>query len=322
MSDDDQCLFVVNPGSDTVSSFKIYHDNLELVGEYYTDGTFPISVTHYDRFVYVLNAGDEGSISGYRVNTNNCRLRPMDRSTRSLNIVDGENPPNFLVAPSQISFTPDGKSLIVVIKGVEDGFIYNFPLRNNGRTRNAITTISEGFTPFGFDFDANGNLLLTEAFGLAPEAPAVGGPTPNAGAVSSYSIEPFVRSNGNNSGGDLETITESLGNGQTATCWLKYSGICAFSTSTPANTISTYKILPNGELKLLDGAAFTLDNPSDLSIVDGKFMYVRSTSAEDEEAALYVFKIDTKKCTMDLVEVESIESLASIEDTVFGPPIL
>ena len=132
VSDDDKCLFVVNPGSDTVSSFKIYHEKLEFVGEYYTDGSFPISVTHYDRFVYVLNAGDEGSISGYRVNTNNCRLRPMDRSTRSLNIVDGESPPNFLVAPSQISFTPDGKSLIVVIKGAD--IPGNFPnLQGDGK---------------------------------------------------------------------------------------------------------------------------------------------------------------------------------------------
>ena len=162
-----------------------------------------ISGTENADLVYVLNAGGEGSITGF-VKQHGCFLTPIEGSTVSLNITDGQNPPFFLVAPAQIGFTPDGSHLVVLIKGRTEGSILLYPVDyTTGLLGEPTQTRSAGFTPFAFEFDGRGNLLVAEAFGTATRIPAVQGPTLNAGSVSSYEIDSAT--------GELTNITASEG---------------------------------------------------------------------------------------------------------------
>jgi DNA-binding beta-propeller fold protein YncE len=107
-------LYAVNAGSDTVSVFAAFGDRLALRQVVSSGGTFPVSVTVYGNYVYVLNALDGGSVYGYRVSDG--RLSPIPGSLRGL----GLNPaatPQFTNTPGQVAFTPDGSALLVPHQG-------------------------------------------------------------------------------------------------------------------------------------------------------------------------------------------------------------
>src|SRR5207237_10010764 len=85
----------------------------------------------------------------------------------------GLNPPSFPRSPAQVRFTPNGKQLIVTVKGTNT--IYVFPVGANERAGNP--TIRQAPGPalpsfFGFTFDKHENLLVTEIFGSLPTIPA------------------------------------------------------------------------------------------------------------------------------------------------------
>jgi 6-phosphogluconolactonase (cycloisomerase 2 family) len=99
LSTDNRWLFVTNAGSDTVSVFKIEADGLNLMDVAPTgDGSqghrFPNSVTQHGDLVYVLNAADQGSITGFRLNDQGV-LTPLAGSTRT---IDG-NQDRFAASP-------------------------------------------------------------------------------------------------------------------------------------------------------------------------------------------------------------------------------
>src|SRR6266851_10183478 len=57
LSDNEQLLFVVNPGSDDLSVFAVRREGLRLLDRLDSGGREPISVTVHGHLVYVLNAG-------------------------------------------------------------------------------------------------------------------------------------------------------------------------------------------------------------------------------------------------------------------------
>ena len=61
----DKLLFAVNPGSDSLSVFSVAGDALRLRQVLPSGGSFPVSVTESEGYVYVLNAGQGGSIRGF-----------------------------------------------------------------------------------------------------------------------------------------------------------------------------------------------------------------------------------------------------------------
>ena len=63
-------LYAVNAGSDSLSVFSVEGTNLALQEVLPTNGDFPSSVTVHGNLVYVLNAGGEGSVQGFRVTGN------------------------------------------------------------------------------------------------------------------------------------------------------------------------------------------------------------------------------------------------------------
>jgi 6-phosphogluconolactonase len=119
---------------------------------------------------------------------------------------------------------------------------------------------SAGETPFGFAFDKRGRLIVSEAFGGAPDA----------SVLSSYSLA---------AEGTITPITPNVATTETAACWVvvtKY-GHFTYTTNTGSNSISGYRIANDGGLTLLDAdgvTAATGAGPLDLALTPGsRFLY-------------------------------------------------
>jgi 6-phosphogluconolactonase (cycloisomerase 2 family) len=243
-------LYAVNAGSDTVSSFLVGHDGLSLVDVVDSGGTTPTSVTVHGDLVYVLNAGGAGGISGFT--TNHGDLTPIAGSTRPLS--------SAAAGPGQVSFTPDGGELLVTEKATQ--LIDVFPVAADGTTGPATVVSSAGVTPFGFGFDNKSHVIVSEAFGGAP----------NGSAVSSYSLD----------GVDLGVVSASVPTTETAACWIAVTGNGKFAYAGNAGTASVtgYRVAPDGSLSILDADGKTgsaAAGITDLAMsVDSHFLYART----------------------------------------------
>jgi 6-phosphogluconolactonase len=243
-------LFVVNAGSDTVSVFDVRSYGLALVDVAPSGGAQPISATSHGDLVYVLNAGGDGNISGFELSPQG-KLSPLAGSTKPLG--------DAAAGPAQISFSPDGQTLVVTEKAANN--IVTYLVGDDGLPSDPMTTPSAGMTPFGFSFSARGRLLVSEAAGGAA----------GASTVSSYKIR---------FDGSLETVTSSLSTNQSAACWLVATkdGRYAYITNTGSDTVSGLSVARDGALSLLDPdgvTAGTESTPIDAALSrDGRYLYV------------------------------------------------
>ena len=80
LGEDDDILLAVNPGSNSISSFKVTNSGLSLKSTVSSGGMRPVSITQSDDIVYVLNAGGSGNISGFKIDDD--ELIPIPNSTR------------------------------------------------------------------------------------------------------------------------------------------------------------------------------------------------------------------------------------------------
>ncbi|HKI81009.1 MAG TPA: hypothetical protein VKA04_05135, partial [Pseudodesulfovibrio sp.] len=162
LTDNGRILLVVNPGSDDVSSFRVTPGGLELADRASSGGDLPISLTVRKGLVYVLNGGTPNSISALWLG-NDGSLRSIPGSSRPLS---GAN-----VAPAQIGFSPDGNVLALAEKATNQ--ITTYTVDSGGLASGPTSFASAAATPFGFAFDRNGNLIVSEAVGGAPDASSV-----------------------------------------------------------------------------------------------------------------------------------------------------
>ena len=94
-------LYAVNAGSNTITSFRVRPNGLERVDVVDSGGVMPTSIAVDGDLVYVLNAGGDGSITGFSADDGD--LAPLAGSTRPLS--------GAATAPAQVSFTPDGDAV-------------------------------------------------------------------------------------------------------------------------------------------------------------------------------------------------------------------
>ena len=282
LSQDRRFLFVTNAGSNNVSVFRVNQNGLTLTDlEPTGDGSpghrFPNSVTQNGSLVYVLNSADGGSITGFRL-SNQGTLSPIAGSTRALAANQDRFAPDALKNPTQVSFTPGGRQIVVTIKDgppagalpgpgndpTGPGRVLVFSVGRDGLPSTTFTqTNLDNRGPFGFSFDQRGN-LLTSLF--------VGGPNGTAAAGS-------FRINGN---GSLTGVTPVVPNTQLDTCWLENNGRYAYGSNYGSGTISSYRIGNDGSLTLLQAIAGTTEHPGneqgttplDLGVSpNGQFLY-------------------------------------------------
>jgi 6-phosphogluconolactonase (cycloisomerase 2 family) len=251
-------LIGVNAGSDTVTSFRVHGDRLQLRSVVASGGQFPNSVAVHGRLVYVLNAGGAGIVQGFRIHGS--RLVPIPGSARSLGLANGD-PPNFLTAPGQVGFTPGGGKLIVTTKA-SGSTIDVFDVENDG-TLSAAPVVNPSATPvpFAFTFGPLGRLVAGEA---------------GASSVTTYAIQP---------NGTLAD-PKSQSDGQAALCWILGVRGFDFVSNTGSNNVSSFRIDATGQPVLVSPVAASTDpGPIDLA-ASGDFLYVQTgtTGTIDEFA--------------------------------------
>ncbi len=255
-------LYATNAGSDTLTVFRVRPDRLERV-EVQAVGDHPTSVTVSDGIVYVMNSGGfmcSGSdplalapnITGYRVSAGG-QLDPIPGSRRFLSggVLSGCN---------QVSFTPDGNTLIVTQQQID--LIDTFAVRADGTLDGPHRQTTTGNGPFGFAFThgQDTKLVTTENFGAVPLL----------GGVASYDIA---------GDGTLAAVGPTERNGQSDTCWIVITNDdqLAFTTSFGAGaSISSYRVGADGDVTLLNARAANLGvaGAADLALsADSRYLY-------------------------------------------------
>jgi 6-phosphogluconolactonase (cycloisomerase 2 family) len=245
-------LFAVNAGSNQISVLEITPSGLDLVDVVDSGGIRPISLTVHDDLLYVLNEGGTPNITGFTIGDDGT-LTPLAGSTQPL--IGGT-----AADPAQINFNPDGTLLVVTEKA--DNRIDTYTIDDNGLPSAPIDNASNGMTPFGLAFNNPGFLVVSEAFGGAP----------NQSAASSYSA---------GDDGVLSVVSGSVANSQTASCWvvITNNGHTAFVSNTGSGTISSYDLTSNdGTLTLINSVAGDTganSAPIDIALnVSSHFLYV------------------------------------------------
>ncbi len=248
LSPDGRFLFTVDAGSNDIASFAVRPHGLSLVGRTSSGGLVPLSLATHDHLLYVLNAGDPGSISGFRIG-NDGSLSPIDDSTRFLSNDGAGTAPG----PAEVQFDPAGSTLVVTEKATN--LIDTYRLGRDGRPGSRQTFASSGTTPYGFAFDPHGTLVVSEA---------------GTGSASSYAVS---------DSGALTVISGSVPDGQAAPCWLVIGGSrgYAYTTNAGSGTISSFTIGHDGSLSLLNataGATGMGSHPLDMAFSgNGRFLY-------------------------------------------------
>jgi 6-phosphogluconolactonase (cycloisomerase 2 family) len=243
LTDDGRQLLAVNAGSNSISLFAVRPDGLELKALASSGGIRPISLAVHGSVLYVVNAGGAGNVSGLILGRGS--LTPLAASTQPLGAGSA--------GPAQVQFSPDGASLVVTEKASSTIDVY--PVGLDGRAGAPVTSASSGGTPFGFDFDTRGHLLVSNA----------------SGSASSYSVAP----------GGVSVISGAVATHQGAPCWLVAgkNGRYAYTANAAAGTISGFSVARDGSLALLDPSGATgilgpTSHPLDEAISNnGQFLY-------------------------------------------------
>ena len=246
-----QFLFAVNAGSNQISVLRVGRNELTMVDLVDSGGIRPISLALHEDLLYVLNEGGTPNITGFTVNDDGT-LTPVPDSTQPL--IGGTS-----ADPAEVSFNADGTLLVVTEKA--GNRINTYMIDENGLPSAPIDNPSNGMTPFGFAFNDSGTLVVSEAFGGAP----------NQSAVSSYSAP---------ESGILSVVSGSIPNFQTASCWVvtTSNGKSAFVSNTGSGTISSYGIGEDGTLTLANAVAGDTgpgSAPIDMAVNNSsRFLYV------------------------------------------------
>jgi 6-phosphogluconolactonase len=255
LSDDGRRLLVANAGSDQLSLFTVDEKGLRLADVAPSGGSVPTSVAVHGELVYALNNGAEPNISGFSIAQGS--LTPLEGSTRPLSSGDAD--------PAQISFSPDGRTLVVTERGTNS--ISSYAIDERGYADGPATIPSSGATPYGFDF-ADGAVIVTEAFG---------GATGEA-AASSYALS---------RPGRLAPVSASVGDTRSEVCWAATTGDGRFVyvTNFGDGTISSYRVGEGGSLELHEAVAastrFGEPGVRDEAISrDGRYLYAIDADAQ------------------------------------------
>src|SRR4051794_30965118 len=255
LSADGRWLLVVDAGSDELSLFAVEPGGLRLSDRVGSGGRRPTSVAVRDGLVYVLNNGTP-NVSGFTLVDG--KLVALDDSTRPLSSDDAD--------PAQVSFNLDGRALVVTERGTDS--ISSYSTDERGRAHGPATVKSSGQTPYGFDFTPNGSLIVTEAFGGA-----IG-----AAAASSYDVS---------GAGELTAVSASVGDSRSEVCWAAVTrdGRFAYVTNFGDGTISSYRIMADGRLRLHDPVVAATRHGEkgirDEAISgDGRFLYAIDADAQ------------------------------------------
>lgn len=237
---------VVNAGSNDVSSFAVDGSTLTLVDRAASGGIRPVSVAVSDGVVYALNL--ISNTIGVLSLGNDGSLTALPARTKAL--AAGAN------GAAEVRVSPNGQ-LLVVSERVSNR-LETLQVGGDGSLGDPVITPSAGTTPFGFDFTARGQVIVSEA---------------GSGSASSYDAEAT---------GALSVVSAAEATLQSAPCWLivNNGGRFAYTANAGSATITGFAIDANGTLTRLtqtgeSGDLGTGAQPLDLDMTrNGQFLYV------------------------------------------------
>ena len=222
-------LFVVNAGSNSVSTFALGPHGIVPTSTVDSGGLMPTSVAERDGLVYVLNAGGSGNVAGFR--NRQGTLEPLDDGVRPLSAAGG-------TAPAQVGFNREGDVLVVTERNTN--LLTSFPVGPQGRLGAPVSTPSGNATPFGFAFARRDTLVVSEAAGGAALA----------STVSSYRF-------GERAPARPIGVSLAVPTGQTAACWVAVTpdGRYAYASNAGSNSVSSFFVAGTGALTRLQSVA-------------------------------------------------------------------
>lgn len=249
LSGDARRLYVVNAGSNSITTFAVAGADLVSLGTVPSAGTRPVSLAVSGRRLFALNA-TSNSIAEFALDQNGV---PASSPVATADLATPAS------GAATIGVSPGGRHVVVTER--DANAIDVFTVAPDGALSAPVTTQSSGNVPFGFGFTPRGQLVVSEV-----------GAAGSNGSTSSYS---FL------SDGSLNVISPSLSTQQRATCWLVVStnGRFAFTINSASASISTYAVGADGSLRILDadgrtGVATVNSAPIDAGLsVDGRFLF-------------------------------------------------
>jgi 6-phosphogluconolactonase (cycloisomerase 2 family) len=162
-----------------------------------------------------------------------------------------------------VSFTPDGRQLIVTEKGTR--LLDIFFVLANGNIQGPFAQTSLGKTPFGFAFGPGNSVIISEAQGGFP----------SQSTTSSYHFPANPR---------LQPVSRTVHDNGTAACWVVVTGDVAWVVNTASANISSYNIASDGRITLANSVAASIPGtvPIDAAASsDNQFLYqVLSTTGQ------------------------------------------
>jgi 6-phosphogluconolactonase len=276
-------LFVVNAGSNTVTSFRVTSSGLQRAAVVSTHGTLPISLASSGNLLYVVNEVSE-NIYGWTF-TSSGALHPVAASNRKLTAVTPTGKKDKVGVAAGIGFSADGAVVAVTERGLPRtyGEIDTFAIGQGGGAGPSQPYATKGVAnPFGFS--AVGKYLLVSNAGFVA-TPSGAMPNPAdfsqfTGSAATYKV----------SDSGKVTFVSNTPSGGRAACWLivTKNGKTAFVTNTlssgtpPAGgptsgkgAAASMSIGANGKLTLLKQADTSPGFPGDEALShDDKYLYV------------------------------------------------
>ncbi len=251
-------LLAVNAGSSSISVFHVSGDRLELAQVLPSGGPFPTSFAVNDDLVYVLDAGGQGFVSGYRIAGRG--LHPIEGSTRTLGLANADVP-FFLSAPAEAGFTPDGGHLIVTTK--THNTVDVFLAGPDGRLSAAPVENPAAPVPFAFDFDHAGRMVLNFA--------------------GTSSLQTFTV----NADNTITPVSAAVSDTRVALCWVISARGYEYTGNTGSGDVSQLRVMSDGSVVLVNPvAASGIPGATDLA-ASGQFLYAQSGAS----GAVHVFSI-------------------------------
>ena len=245
-------LLAVNAGSNSISLFRVHGDHLWLAQVAASGGQFPASIAVHGDWVYVLNAGGQGSVQGYWLAGDH--LWRMRFSHRSLGL-GNTNPPDYLHSPGQVGFSPDGRRLIVTTKASTSAIDVFWVGHSGVLSGKAVSNTSTSPVPFAFTFDPWGRLVVVEAA---------------MSHLSTYTINPD----------NSLTGIGSTADGFTAACWISAARGFYYISNAGSGNVSAYTLNSSGVPVLMGVAATIAPGVIDsVATPDQRFLYVECSGA-------------------------------------------
>ena len=282
---DHSLLFAVNAGSGTLSSFAVRGAQLSLIDTVSTGGSSPTSVTQARELVYVLNAGGNGSVSGFHLLPNG-RLLRIPNSTHYLS--------DSASGPTDVVLSPNGQYLVVIESATNKIDVFHvFP---NGTLSNPVVTDSAGTVPFAAVFAPSGALIV----GNVENNQTV------SSTISSYQLD---------QNGSLHVVTNALPTGGQATCWdvIGRYGRSVYTSNPNNSTLSGFNIERNGALTPIDNGVVgqTPTGSANIDIAasfDGRYLYTLNAAA----GTIGMFSVQDDGSLVSLGQQDGLSASAGI----------